>query len=52
MDKAEENNPPLSPSLRKVSISIGYKNKRLITGHNKGVSNNNGRKRANDSGIQ
>ena len=29
MDKAEENNPPLSPSLRKVSISIGYKNKRL-----------------------
>ena len=27
MDKAEEINPPLSPSLRKVSISIGYKNK-------------------------
>ena len=25
MDKAEENNPPLSPSLRKVSISKGYK---------------------------
>ena len=25
MDKAEENNPPLSPSLRKVSISKRYK---------------------------
>jgi len=33
MDKAEENNPPLSPSLRKVSISIGYKNNRLTVSH-------------------
>ena len=52
MDKAEENNPPLSPRLRKVSISKGYKQLGSRTNQEKKEYQNNGRKRANDSRIQ